>query len=164
MLARNLPLTASVERVPFSTLKANPKCLSINVANVAELLRNSEEKSRSQAGDELRSNSSTNDSNNILEVRYHISDFVVMPNHVHDIVCFLPGVRLLAQCRSWKHFTAVKINSALGVNGEFWQPESFDHLIRDCEHFMRFRKYIAENREKANLKSGEGIYYRCPDA
>jgi putative transposase len=86
-----------------------------------------------------------------------------MPNHVHVIVCFLPGVRLLAQSRSWKHFTAVKINSALGTTGEFWQSESFDHLVRDPDHFMRFRKYVAENREKANLKSGEGIYYRCPD-
>jgi putative transposase len=118
---------------------------------VAESLRDSD--------DELRSNSSTK----IPPVRYHISDFVVMPNHVHVIVCFLPGVRLLAQCRSWKHFTAVRINSALGTTGEFWQSESFDHLVRDPDNFMQFRKYVAENREKANLKSDEGIYYRCPD-
>ena len=110
-------------------------------------------------GDELRSNSATKKP----ETRYHISDFVVMPNHVHVMVCFLPGVRLLAQCRSWKHFTAVKINSALGTTGEFWQSESFDHLVRDPDHFIRLRQYIAENRGKANLKSGEGIHYQCPN-
>jgi menaquinone-specific isochorismate synthase len=97
------------------------------------------------------------------EVRYNISDFVVMPNHVHVLVCFLSGVRMLAQCRSWKHFTAVKINAALGAQGEFWQPESFDHLVRDADHFERFRRYIADNRMKAHLKADEGIHYQCPE-
>ena len=86
-----------------------------------------------------------------------------MPNHVHVMVCFLPGVRLLAQCRSWKHYSAVKINALLGMSGELWQPESFDHLVRDADHFERFRKYIAENRKKANLKTDEGLLYQCPD-
>ena len=58
--------------------------------------------------DELRSSSPTK-----IQGAYHISDFVVMPNHVHVIVCFLPGVRLLAQCRSWKHFTAVELTRHL---------------------------------------------------
>ncbi|MCC6510122.1 MAG: hypothetical protein IT423_13530 [Pirellulaceae bacterium] len=118
--------------------------------------------------DELRSNSSTKDetTKEVLAsptVRYHVSDFVVMPNHAHVMVCFLPGVRLLGQCRSWKHYTAVKVNSALGRSGEFWQHESFDHLVRDPDHFIKFRNYIAKNREKAKLKPDEGIYYRCPD-
>ena len=56
-------------------------------------------------GAELRSNSATtgssatsSDSTTIPEVRYHVSDFVVMPNHAHVMVCFLPGIGLLAQC------------------------------------------------------------------
>ena len=77
---------------------------------------------------------------------------------------FLPGVRLLAQCKSCKHFTAVQINREIGASDEFWQSESFDHLVRDADHFERFRKYIAENREKAGLKADEGIDYRCPDS
>jgi len=86
-----------------------------------------------------------------------------MPNHVHVLVCFLPEVRLLAQCRSWKHFTAMEINKTLEESGEFWQPESFDHLVRDEDHFMRFRKYIASNRQKAGLSNAVGIHYQCPD-
>lgn len=114
---------------------------------------------------ELRSNLATLNATSptFPEVRYHISDFVVMSNHVHVMVCFLPGVRLLAQCRSWKHYSAVKINSVLGTSGELWQPESFDHLVRDADHFERFRKYIADNREKAKLKADEGLQYQCPD-
>jgi menaquinone-specific isochorismate synthase len=55
----------------------------------------------------------------------------------------------------------VQINRYLGRSGEFWQSESFDHLVRDPDHFDRFRKYIAENREKAGLKPAEGIHYQC---
>ena len=106
--------------------------------------------------------SATSAANQPREVRYHVSDFVVMPNHAHVMVCFLAGTRLRDQCYSWKHFTAGKINKLLGRTGEFWQSESFDHLVRDADHFHRFRKYIAENREKAGLKPDEAIHYQCP--
>ena len=65
--------------------------------------------------------------------RYHIGDFVVMPNHVHLLVCLLGGTDLLKQCRSWKKFSAGKINKVLGKTGRFWQEESFDHLVRSPE-------------------------------
>lgn len=94
------------------------------------------------------------------EVRCHVSDFVVMPNHVHVMVCLLSGVRLPAQCKSWKHFSAVQINRELKQRGEFWQSESFDHLVRDADHFDRFRKYIAENAAKAGLSPNEVIHYQ----
>ncbi|MEQ1824557.1 MAG: transposase, partial [Pirellula sp.] len=97
----------------------------------------------------------------LQQVRYHISDFVIMPNHVHVMVCFLPGVRLLAQCKSWKHYAATQINQILGTTGEFWQSESFDHLVRDADHFNRFRKYIDENPTKAGLRREDCIHYRC---
>ena len=40
--------------------------------------------------------------------RYHLGDFVVMPNHVHLLVCLLGDTELEAQCFSWKKFTAAK--------------------------------------------------------
>jgi len=96
-------------------------------------------------------------------VRYHLGEFVVMPNHVHVLVCFSPRVRMLKQCYSWKHYTSGQINRALGRSGEFWQKESFDHLVRDADHFARFDTYILDNPRKANLKAGEFHHYRCPD-
>lgn len=95
--------------------------------------------------------------------RDQLGDFVVMPNHVHLIVCFTHGTRLREQCYSWKHYTARQINRQLGRTGEFWQTESFDHLIRDGDHFQRFRNYIANNPQRANLRDGEFIHYRCAD-
>jgi REP element-mobilizing transposase RayT len=94
--------------------------------------------------------------------RYQLGDFGVMPNHVHSLVMF-PGVhQLKLQCRSWKKFTAGEINSHTGQKGEFWQSESFDHLVRSPEQFEYYRRYIAENPVKARLVAGEYHYYRCP--
>jgi putative transposase len=87
-------------------------------------------------------------------IRYELTDFVVMPNHVHVLVAFHKEDMLLAQCRSWKRFTSRQINAALGRRGEFWQVEQFDHLVRNEEEFNHCRKYIAENPRKARLRDG----------
>jgi type I restriction enzyme R subunit len=87
--------------------------------------------------------------------RYDLTDFVVMPNHVHILAAFVDENAMLAQCDSWKHYTAVKINQALGASGRFWQQDDFDHLVRTLEQFEYLRRYIAENPRRANLRPGE---------
>ena len=84
-------------------------------------------------------------------VRYHLGDFVVMPNHVHLLVCLRGTTEIEDVCESWKHFTATEINRHLGRRGRFWQEESFDHLVRSPEQFRRFQLYIAQNPVKAGL-------------
>ena len=90
-------------------------------------------------------------------VRYHMGDFVVMPNHVHLMVCLLGETDIEAQCTSWKRFTAKQINQELQDKGRFWQEESFDHLIRSPEQFEAIQRYIAENPR--NLRPGEFHLY-----
>ena len=85
--------------------------------------------------------------------RYRIGDFVVMPNHVHLLVCLLGDTDLLKQCRSWKTFSAVMINKVLGQTGRFWQEESFDHLVRSPEQFCAIQEYIRKN--PSHLPPGE---------
>ena len=92
--------------------------------------------------------------------RYHVGDFVVMPNHVHSLVCLLEATDIEQQCRSWKQFTAGRINRVLQRGGRFWQAESFDHLVRSPDQFEGFQRYIAENPQKAKLREGEYLYYR----
>jgi hypothetical protein len=58
-------------------------------------------------------------------------------------------------CRSWKNFTAMTINRALGRKGQFWQWESFDHLVRSPSSLAKFREYILNNPQKARLREGE---------
>jgi putative transposase len=95
-------------------------------------------------------------------VRYHMGDFVVMPNHIHMLVCLLESTDLEEQCYSWKKFTATEMNHALGRQGEFWQYESFDHLVQSPAQFDRFQCYIADNPSHANLREGEYLYYKRP--
>jgi type I restriction enzyme R subunit len=91
--------------------------------------------------------------------RYDLTDFVVMPNHVHVLVAFPHEAAMLQQCESWKHFTATQINRALRCKGRFWQQDGFDHLVRSVEQFEYFRRYIAENPVRANLRVGEYVHY-----
>jgi putative transposase len=92
--------------------------------------------------------------------RYVLGDFVVMPNHVHLLVGGLPRDAMLKQVESWKKWTALRINEALGRRGRFWQDESFDHLVRNEASFGKFRHYIAQNPVKAGLRQGEFVAWR----
>jgi putative transposase len=91
--------------------------------------------------------------------RYELTDFVIMPNHVHVLAAFLDEDSMLKQCDSWKHFTAVKINRALNRRGRFWQQDGFDHLVRSIEQFDYLRRYLAENPRRARLSSNEFRHY-----
>lgn len=96
--------------------------------------------------------------------RYDLAEAVVMPNHVHALVGLRGATEVQAQCESWKHYTAVQINRRLGRRGEFWQVESFDHAVRTPEAFGRFRRYIADNPDRAGLREGEYLRYSKPIA
>jgi putative transposase len=95
--------------------------------------------------------------------RYRMGDFVVMPNHVHLLAVFRSADDLKAQCDSWMHFTAYRINQTIDEKGKLWQQEPFDHLVRSPEQYDYLRDYIADNPKKAGLKPGEFIYRRLPD-
>jgi REP element-mobilizing transposase RayT len=90
--------------------------------------------------------------------RYEMSDFVVMPNHVHLLAQFTTTT-MKNQCESWKHYTAVQINRSLGKKGRFWQIDQFDALVRSEMQFEAIKAYIAENPRKAKLRKGEFIHY-----
>jgi putative transposase len=91
--------------------------------------------------------------------RYHLGDFVVMPNHVHLLVCLIGTTEIESKCRSWKKYSACEINRLFGRTGRFWQEESFDHLVRSPEQFEHFERYIADNPKKARLRTGEYLHY-----
>ena len=93
------------------------------------------------------------------EDRYLLTDFVIMPNHAHVLAVFQDPEQMLRQCDSWKHFTATKINKALGRRGHFWQVDGFDHLVRSSEQFEYLCRYIADNPRRARLQPGEYVHY-----
>jgi putative transposase len=91
--------------------------------------------------------------------RYLLTDFVVMPNHVHVLGAFPSEESLRQQVSGWKRFQARRINSLLGTSGPFWQVEDFDHLVRSEEQFEHYRRYIASNPTRAGLKEGQFLHW-----
>ena len=91
--------------------------------------------------------------------RYDLDCFVVMPNHVHAIVQFRAGFDESMISQSWMRFSAREINKSLGRTGQFWQGETFDHVIRNDNQFAYLRKYIKDNPAKAKLCHGDYVYW-----
>jgi REP element-mobilizing transposase RayT len=89
--------------------------------------------------------------------RYRLAAWCVMPNHVHTVVEPLPGYELPNIVHSWKSFTANQANRLLGRTGPFWQPEPYDHLIRDEEDFDRQVKYVLSNPVRAGLENWKWV-------
>ena len=79
------------------------------------------------------------------EKNYRLHEFIVMPNHVHVLVTPLEQHALSESLQEWKSVSAHRINDALGRRGQFWQKESFDHIVRNAENADKFASYIRRN-------------------
>jgi type I restriction enzyme R subunit len=95
--------------------------------------------------------------------RYHMGDFIVMPNHVHLLAAFPNPELMLKQCAGWMRYTAREINLLLGRTGKLWQQEPFDHLVRSQEQYNYLRDDIRDNPIKARLPETDYLYRRLPD-
>jgi REP element-mobilizing transposase RayT len=84
--------------------------------------------------------------------RYQLRAWVVMPNHVHVVFSPAPNCTVSAIVKSWKSFIALHANRILHRTGDrFWQPESYDHWIRNDEEHLRCCRYVHNNPVKAGL-------------
>ncbi len=84
-------------------------------------------------------------------VRYDLIEWCVMPNHLHVMIRLRSEHSFEEVVRSWKNFTARKINQLVGRSGRLWATDYFDRLIRDEEHLARARRYVRMNPVKAGL-------------
>jgi len=85
--------------------------------------------------------------------RYEILAWCVMPNHAHVVFAPFPPYQLQTILHSWKSFSAQAANRLLQRSGRFWQPEYFDHLVRNEESLVRIVRYVNENPRKAGLRN-----------
>jgi len=100
---------------------------------------------------------------------YTLHAYCVMANHVHTLFTpFLDELSLTevndpllrfesdnptlgAIMQSLKGYTAREANKLLDRRGKFWDPESYDHEVRNGNEFCRIRSYILNNPVKAGL-------------
>jgi len=81
---------------------------------------------------------------------YRLISFVVMPNHVHLLLD--PRTAMKRITGGIKTVSSREANRILGREGQqFWQPESFDHWVRNGAEAEKIRLYIEQNPVKAGL-------------
>ena len=93
--------------------------------------------------------------------RYELDAFVVMPNHVHLLVCPTAPVQLSEILGSWKRHSAREINRREERTGRpLWLDENFDHVVRSGRQLECLRGYIEQNPVVAGLREGEFLVGR----
>lgn len=118
--------------------------------------------------------------------KYHLLSYCIMCNHVHAVLLPIdppqdPGGPLGARSEgeflsdevrdghgplseithSLKSYTAHEANKILNRTGRFWQPESYDHWVRDAEELDRIVTYVARNPVQAGLVGEPHEYVWC---
>ncbi len=85
--------------------------------------------------------------------QYDLNAYTIMPNHVHMMMTLLPDAPVLFKVmQHLKKNSAIKSNQVLGRTSlEFWEPESYDHIVRDEGEFYRILNYILQNPVKAGF-------------
>ena len=84
--------------------------------------------------------------------RYVLDEWVVMPNHVHAVLWPIEGHLLGEILKSWKQFSSRRTKAIVNMREEaFWQPESYDHWIRNDEEMTRVCRYVRNNPVVAGL-------------
>jgi len=83
---------------------------------------------------------------------YVLLAYCIMPNHVHLVVSLPEEAPLLAcTLQRIKSFTARHINEVHRSSGRVWQPESYDHRIRNSRELQNVLAYVVNNPVKAGL-------------
>jgi REP element-mobilizing transposase RayT len=91
--------------------------------------------------------------------RGQVHGFAVMPNHVHIIVKPLGDHQPEALLHSWKRFTAREINQTLGKEGQLWQHDTWNRIIRHEDHWLRAMRYTLKNPQRARLLNGHSTVW-----
>jgi len=81
-------------------------------------------------------------------LRYILHAYVIMNDHVHVLVQPFPGRRLEDLLRTWKSFTANRMQREFGRAGAIWQEEYCDRIVRDDAEYEQKWSYILNNPRK----------------
>ena len=66
----------------------------------------------------------------------------LVPTPCNDLELILKAIKGAA---------ARNCNLPLGSHSQYWQPDSYDHIVRTLEQLVVFREYIADNPKKAGI-------------
>jgi putative transposase len=93
--------------------------------------------------------------------KFHIHDFVIMPNHLHMLLTVGREMTIEKAMRFIKGGCSYRLRKEYRYLGEVWQRGFSEVRIVDQESFLRHREYIAANPVKAGLAEGPEQYPYC---
>jgi len=95
-------------------------------------------------------------------INYDLISYCIMSNHVHLVIKLLNSERfkypLTKILQLLKSQTAIYCNKELKRSGQFWQGESYDHVVRDSAELARIVNYILQNPVKAGIANEAETY------
>jgi REP element-mobilizing transposase RayT len=78
--------------------------------------------------------------------------YCIMPNHVHWVLKLNKDADVLYKIlQRMKRYTARQANKILNRKGQFWEEESYDHIVRDTKEFDNIVWYTLQNPVKAGF-------------
>ncbi len=93
---------------------------------------------------------------------YKLICYSIMPNHVHLVFHLLENSKGISTImHSIKRVSAYRINKYLGKNGNFWQSESYDHIVRDNDELNKIIEYTLMNPVKAGIVDDWKDFKHC---
>ncbi|MFH0825609.1 MAG: transposase, partial [Pseudomonadota bacterium] len=78
-------------------------------------------------------------------------EFVLMPDHYHFIIAPPRGRKIGETVRHINGVFGLQYNRIRGQSGRVFQPDYYDHVVRDDEDYIRIAEYIHNNPVRAGL-------------
>ena len=76
---------------------------------------------------------------------YHLHAFVIMPNHVHILLSPIGENSVVSIVSKLKRYSSRMIKQCVGMDGNVWQREMFDRIMRGEDDFAHKLAYIVNN-------------------
>lgn len=76
---------------------------------------------------------------------YHLHAFVIMPNHVHILLSPIGENSVVSIVSKLKRYSSRMIKRCVGTDGNVWQREMFDRMMRGEDDFAHKLAYIVNN-------------------
>ena len=97
----------------------------------------------------------------VLQGKFEIHDFVVMPDHVHVLLTVRGATTVEKAMQLIKGRFSYRLKHEFGYLGEVWQVGFSESRADDAESFERCRAYIVQNPVRAGLAKRSGEYPYC---
>ncbi len=95
---------------------------------------------------------------------YHLHAFVIMPNHVHILLSPIEENSVVSIVSKLKRYSSRMIKQCVGTDGNVWQREMFDRMMRGEDDFAHKLAYIVNNpnglpEDSYSLYVAENVQY-----